>query len=57
MKLGIVGTGQIAEEVMPQLGGWGWTAQALCGTPRSEEKVRQPYFDRGQIERWDSFPI
>lgn len=41
MKLGIVGTGQIAEEVMPQLGGWGWTAQALCGTPRSEEKVRQ----------------
>ena len=41
MKLGIVGTGQIAEEVLPQLGDWGWTAEALCGTPRSEEKVRQ----------------
>lgn len=41
MKLGIVGTGQIVEEVLPQLGGWGWTAQALCGTPRSEEKVRK----------------
>lgn len=41
MKLAIVGTGQIAEEVLPRLGGWGWTARALCGTPRSEEKVRK----------------
>lgn len=41
MKLGIVGTGQIAAEVLPQLGSWGWTAQALCGTPRSGEKVRK----------------
>ena len=41
MKLGIVGTGLIAEEVLPQLGGWGWTARALCGTPKSEEKVRR----------------
>lgn len=41
MKLGIVGTGQIVKEVLPQLGGWGWTAQALCGTPRSGETVRE----------------
>lgn len=40
MKLGIVGTGQIAKEVMPFLGSWGWTVEALCGTPRSAETVR-----------------
>lgn len=41
MKLGIVGTGQIAKEIMPFLRSWGWTVEALCGTPRSAETVRE----------------
>ena len=41
MKLGIVGTGTIAEEVLPQLPGWNWQVSALCGTPRSKEKVAE----------------
>ena len=41
MKLGIVGTGTIAEEVLPQLPGWSWQVSALCGTPRSKEKVAE----------------
>ena len=41
MKLGIVGTGQIVQELLPLLGGWDWNAAALCGTPRSAEKVHE----------------
>lgn len=41
MRLGIVGTGQIAKEVLPFLKGWDWTVNALCGTPRSAETVRE----------------
>lgn len=41
MKLGIVGTGQIAKEIIPFLGSWGWNVEALCGTPRSAETVRE----------------
>lgn len=40
MKLAIVGTGKIAEEVLPYLAGWGWEVSALCSTPRSVEKGR-----------------
>ena len=41
MKLGIVGTGTIVEEVLPQLSGWNWQVSALCGTPRSQGKVTE----------------
>lgn len=41
MKLGIVGTGQIAKEVLPFLKSWGWSVEALCGTPRSAQTVRE----------------
>ena len=41
MKLGIVGTGAIAREVLPLVGGWGWQPAALCGTPRSADAVRE----------------
>ena len=41
MKLAIAGTGTIADEVLPRLSEWGWRASALCGTPRSQEKVKE----------------
>lgn len=41
MKIGIVGTGTIAKEVLPLLRSWGWEPVALCGTPRSKETVEQ----------------
>lgn len=40
MKLAVVGTGKIVEEVLPYLAGWGWTVSAMCSTPRSAEKGR-----------------
>lgn len=40
MRLGIVGAGSIAAEVLPQLRGWGWEPAALCGTPRSRDLVQ-----------------
>ena len=40
MKLGIVGTGTIVEEALPLVSDWGWQVSALCGTPRSQAKVR-----------------
>ncbi len=40
MRLGIVGTGAIVKEVLPQLSRWGWKAAALCGTSRSRDAVR-----------------
>lgn len=39
MKLGVVGTGTIAAEVLPLLRGWGWEPVAICGTPRSKGTV------------------
>ena len=39
MKLGVVGTGTIVQEVLPFLSGWDWQVSALCGTPRSQAKV------------------
>lgn len=41
MKLGIVGTGTIAREVLPLLRGWGIEPRALCGTPRSKDAVEE----------------
>jgi predicted dehydrogenase len=39
MKLGIVGTGHIVEMVLPHLAGWDIEVAAICGTPRSQEKI------------------
>ena len=39
MKLGIAGTGFIAQEVIPQLRSWGIEPTAVCGTLRSAEEV------------------
>lgn len=41
MKLAIVGTGKIVQEVLPHLAGWGWEVSAICSTPRSEAKGRE----------------
>lgn len=40
MKIAAAGTGFIAKEVLPQLADWGWTVEAICSTPRSEEKAK-----------------
>lgn len=39
MRLGIVGTGTIVDEVLPILGGCGWLPVAVCGTQRSRQKA------------------
>lgn len=58
MRLGIVGTGTIAREVLPQLRDWGYAPAALCGTPRSREitetlcaahQIPAAYNDYGQM--------
>lgn len=41
MKVGIIGAGTIAREVVPQMPGWGIQPVALCGTRRSEKAVRE----------------
>lgn len=41
MRLGIVGTGTIVDEVLPILGGCGWTPVAVCATQRSRQKAEQ----------------
>lgn len=41
MKLGIVGTGAIAREVLPLLRGWGIEPAAVCGTLRSKDMVQE----------------
>lgn len=41
MKLGIVGTGTIALEVLPLLRGWGWEPAAICGTPNTKADVEK----------------
>lgn len=41
MKLGIVGTGFIAQEVTPQLRAWGIEPTAVCGTPQTIEEVEK----------------
>lgn len=39
MRLGIVGSGFIVDTLGPRLRAWGFDIAALCGTPRSAEKV------------------
>ena len=41
MKLGIVGTGMIARLVAPHLEEWGCPIAAVCGTPDTEDQVRE----------------
>ena len=40
MKIAIVGTGKIVEDVLPHLAAWGWETAAVCATARSAEKGR-----------------
>lgn len=41
MKLGVVGTGYMAKEILPLFRGWGIEVAALCGTQRSRDLVGQ----------------
>lgn len=41
MKLGVVGTGMIAHEIVPHLGSWGYDVRAVCSTPRSVLKAHE----------------
>lgn len=41
MKLGMVGTGMIAQTMGPHLGAWGCPLTALCSTPRSLDRARE----------------
>ncbi len=41
MKLGVVGTGFIAQEVTPQLRSWGIEPMAVCGTPQTIDEVEK----------------
>lgn len=41
MRLGVVGIGTIAREVLPLLGEWGIETVALCGTPRRKEELEK----------------
>lgn len=46
MKLGVVGTGMIAQFVVPHLGEWDWDVAAVCATPKSVDKAEalaKPY--------------
>lgn len=41
MRLGIVGVGMIAQEVVPNLRNWGIEPAAVCGTQRSIDKAKK----------------
>lgn len=41
MKLGMVGTGMIAQTMGPHLSAWGCPLTALCSTPRSLDRARE----------------
>lgn len=47
MKLGIIGTGTIVQEVLPYLKGWGWETAALCSTERSLPTAKKMARDHG----------
>lgn len=40
MGVGVLGAGMIAQALVPHFGEWGLPVDAVCGTRRSEEKVR-----------------
>lgn len=50
MELGVVGTGLMVDMILPHMAGWGVDVRALCGSPRSAEKV-QATADEFDIER------
>ena len=41
MKVGVVGTGMIAQTLVPHFEEWGLPVTGVCGTPRSWERVRE----------------
>lgn len=41
MKIGVVGTGMIAQLVVPHLTAWGCPVAAICGIPGTEEQIRE----------------
>ncbi len=41
MRLGVVGSGMIAHEIVPHLGAWGYEVNAVCSTPRSVAKAHE----------------
>ena len=41
MKLVIAGGGMIVRDVAPHLSRWGWEVEAICVTPRGEERARE----------------
>lgn len=41
MKLSIVGTGQIVQDLLPHLREWGWEPAAICATERSAGRARE----------------
>jgi predicted dehydrogenase len=46
MRVGVVGTGMIANDIVPHLGEWGYEVTAVCSTKRSQDKARllaEPY--------------
>ena len=55
MKLGIVGTGMIAECIGPNLAAWGIDVTAIAGTPRSHEKMLELADAWGATGRYDDY--
>lgn len=46
MNIGVVGTGMIAQSIVPHLGEWDISVNAVCSTPRSVDKAQalaEPY--------------
>lgn len=41
MSIGVVGTGMIAQIVVPHLGEWGCPVGAVCGTPQTADQVHE----------------
>lgn len=39
MRLAIIGTGLLAQAVLPRLPDWGWSVEAICSTERSRAKA------------------
>ena len=57
MKLGIVGTGMIVQEVLPLLVEWGWNVTALCGIPASREKTQTMTRVNGVPMAYDEYTV
>jgi predicted dehydrogenase len=55
MRLGVVGTGKIVQMVLPYLSSWGIEVAAICGTPRSADKVAAMADEHGIPERHTNY--